>query len=193
MKSSRNWQIQHEGQAALRGTLEAALDRIQAESDGDFEAHLSRSVQAAPRARPLVVAPAGRMVELVDAVSYDPVLKKTKKPWKKQQWVIPQRTASPGWSRCLRPYDPRHPVVCMDESPRQLIRETRLGCRPRGAGTPRLRIRTCERVHGRRAVVQIRERRTDWAHFLNDCPALRLRRKDYPREQSEYSRPRVAL
>ena len=25
-----------------------------------------------------------------------------------------------------RPYDPRHPVVCMDESPRQLIRETRL-------------------------------------------------------------------
>ena len=53
-----------------------------------------------------------------------------------------------------RPYDPRHPVVCMDESPRQLIRD---GCRPRGAGTPRLRIRTLrgvQRVHGRRAVGQ---------------------------------------
>ena len=25
-----------------------------------------------------------------------------------------------------RPYDPQRPVVCMDESPRQLIRETRL-------------------------------------------------------------------
>ena len=25
-----------------------------------------------------------------------------------------------------RPYDPARPVVCMDESPRQLIRETRL-------------------------------------------------------------------
>ena len=24
-----------------------------------------------------------------------------------------------------RPYDARHPVVCMDETPRQLIRETR--------------------------------------------------------------------
>jgi hypothetical protein len=26
-----------------------------------------------------------------------------------------------------RPYDPDHPVICMDESPKQLIRETRLG------------------------------------------------------------------
>jgi hypothetical protein len=25
-----------------------------------------------------------------------------------------------------RPYDPRHPVICMDEQPKQLIRETRL-------------------------------------------------------------------
>jgi hypothetical protein len=24
-----------------------------------------------------------------------------------------------------RPYDPQHPVVCMDETPRQLIKETR--------------------------------------------------------------------
>ena len=43
------------------------------------------------------------------------------------------------------------------------------GCRPRGASTPRLRIRTLRgvHVHGCRAVGQ-QENGPDWAHFLND-------------------------
>jgi hypothetical protein len=34
-----------------------------------------------------------------------------------------------------RPYDPRHPVVCMDETLRQLIKETRTPI-PAGKGRP---------------------------------------------------------
>lgn len=55
------------------------------------------------------------------------------KPWRSRQWVIPP-TASGAFVAHMeqvldvykRPYDPLRPVVCMDESPRQLIRETRL-------------------------------------------------------------------
>ena len=35
-----------------------------------------------------------------------------------------------------RPHDPRYPVVCMDESPRQLIRETRLPLAVRSLRAP---------------------------------------------------------
>ena len=72
------------------------------------------------------------MVELeyVDAVSYETVRRVLKKtPWKKQQWVIPPKQNGEFVARMeqvldvyKRPYDPRHPVVCMDA--RQLIRET---------------------------------------------------------------------
>ena len=58
--------------------LEVALDKRKPErtyrrkADGDFEAHVRQLWQAAPRARPLVVAPAGRPhggTGIVDAVS----------------------------------------------------------------------------------------------------------------------------
>ena len=77
-----------------------------------------------------------------------------------------------------RPYDPQAPVVCMDESPRQLIRETRT---PVPAGPGRVarqdyeyeRCGVCsvfmavEPLSGQRAVrVTERRTRTDWAHFL---------------------------
>ena len=79
-----------------------------------------------------------------------------------------------------RPYDEQHPVVCMDESPRQLIRETRL---PVPAGPGRVarhddeyeRCGVCsvfmavEPLSGQRLVrVTARRTRTDWAHFLTD-------------------------
>ena len=77
-----------------------------------------------------------------------------------------------------RPYDPMRPVVCMDESPRQLIRETRLPM-PHGRGRDARhdyeyeRCGVCsvflavEPLAGRR-IASITERRTktDWAHFL---------------------------
>ncbi len=54
------------------------------------------------------------------------------KPWKRQCWVIPPRQNSAfvaAMEQVLdvykRPYDANFPVVCMDESPRQLIAETR--------------------------------------------------------------------
>lgn len=75
-----------------------------------------------------------------------------------------------------RPYDPMHPVICMDESPRQLIRETRVPLT--GAFGVRYdyeyeRCGVCslflavEPLAGQR-VVSVTERRTktDWAYFL---------------------------
>ncbi len=77
-----------------------------------------------------------------------------------------------------RPYDPEHPVVCMDESPRQLIRETRRPL-PAGRGVAARydyeyeRCGVCnvfmavEPLAGTRTVrITERKTRTEWARFL---------------------------
>lgn len=77
-----------------------------------------------------------------------------------------------------RPYDPRQPLVCMDETPRQLIRETRLalGMSPGKPARYDYEYERCgvcniflavEPLAGQR-LVQVSERKTktDWAHFL---------------------------
>ncbi len=82
-----------------------------------------------------------------------------------------------------RPYDAAHPVVCMDETPRQLIGQTRepIGAAP---GRPeredyeyrRLGVcnvfMACEPLAGRR-MTEVTERRTkiDWAHFIEAIAA----------------------
>ncbi len=80
----------------------------------------------------------------------------------------------------LRPYDPDRPVVAMDETPRQLIRETRVPI-PARPGQPErqdyeyARCGTCnvfmavEPLAGKR-IVKVTERKTryDWALFLRD-------------------------
>ena len=88
------------------------------------------------------------------------------------------------------PYDPKRPVICMDEQPRQLLKETR---RPiparRGqsarydyeyerAGTANLFL-FCEPLAGWRHV-EVTERRTrlDWAHQVR-----RLLESDYPQAE----------
>ena len=82
-----------------------------------------------------------------------------------------------------RPFDSQHPVICMDESPKQLISETRLSipCTPgyparhdyeyRRCGTCNIFI-ACEPLAGKR-LVKITNRRTkqDWAEFLRDIAA----------------------
>ena len=82
-----------------------------------------------------------------------------------------------------RPYDPAFPVVCMDETPRQLIRETRVPV-PAEPGRPARhdyeyrRRGTCnefmatEPLAGKR-MTRVTERKTkiDWAHFLTDIAA----------------------
>ena len=77
-----------------------------------------------------------------------------------------------------RPLDPRYPVVCMDESPRQLIAETRASI-PASPGRPAKQdyeyrrcgvcniFLACEPLVGKR-MVRVTERKTkgDWACFL---------------------------
>ena len=102
-------------------------------------------------------------------------------------WVIPPQANGEFVARMehvldvyKRPYDPLYPVVCMDESPRQLIRETRRPLPGRPGAVERYdyeyeRCGVCsifmaaEPLAGRR-IVQIKERRTrtDWALFLKD-------------------------
>ena len=79
-----------------------------------------------------------------------------------------------------RPFDPRHPVVCMDESPKQLIAETRIPI-PASPGQPIKQdyeyrrcgmcniFLACEPLAGKR-MVKVTERKTkqDWAYFLED-------------------------
>jgi hypothetical protein len=82
-----------------------------------------------------------------------------------------------------RPFDPRYPVVCMDESPKQLVAETRVSI-PASPGRPakydyeysRCGVYTiflaCEPLAGKR-MVKITERKTkgDWACFLEEIAA----------------------
>jgi len=79
-----------------------------------------------------------------------------------------------------RPFDPQNPVVCMDESPKQLIAETRIPI-PASSGQPIKhdyeyeRRGTCnvfmvfEPLTGYR-MVKVTKRRTrqDWAYFMED-------------------------
>jgi hypothetical protein len=79
-----------------------------------------------------------------------------------------------------RPLDPKNPVVCMDESPKQLIAETRVPI-PASPGQPERHdyeyrrcgmcniFIACEPLAGNR-MVKVTERKTrqDWAYFLED-------------------------
>ncbi len=79
-----------------------------------------------------------------------------------------------------RPFDPLYPVICMDESPKQLIAETRVPI-PVSPGQPAKYdyeyrrcgvcniFMACEPLRGKR-MVKITERRTkeDWARFLEE-------------------------
>ena len=103
--------------------------------------------------------------------------------------IPPQRNAdfAAAMERVLdihrRPYDAKFPVVCMDETPRQLIGETRTPV-PAAPGRPARedyeyrRLGTCnvfmatEPLVGRRHT-EVTERRTkaDWARFVRDIAA----------------------
>jgi transposase len=107
------------------------------------------------------------------------------KPWKKQGWVIPPEGNGDfvaAMEHVLdvykRPYDPKRPVVCMDETPRQLIKETRTPI-PAAAGRlerydyeyERCGVFTVfmanEPLAGKR-MTKVSERKTksDWAAFI---------------------------
>lgn len=79
-----------------------------------------------------------------------------------------------------RPFDPDNPVICMDESPKQLIRETRLG-KPMRKGNEALvdyeyfRCGVCnifmasEPLTGKR-FTKVTEQKTkgDWAEYIKE-------------------------
>ena len=79
-----------------------------------------------------------------------------------------------------RPYDPTLPVVCMDETPRQLIGEARvpIPATPgrarredyeyRRLGTANVFMASEPLAGGRMTKVTARRTKTDWAHFLHD-------------------------
>ena len=82
-----------------------------------------------------------------------------------------------------RPFDPRYPVVCMDESPKQLIAETKIpiAASPGHVAKYDYEYKRCgvcnifmasEPLAGKR-IVKITERRTkhDWGYFLEDIAA----------------------
>lgn len=79
-----------------------------------------------------------------------------------------------------RPYSPSNPVVCMDESPKQLIKETRKPIEVKKGQPERVDYEyercgvcnifmACEPLVGKR-IVDIKERRTkkDWAKFIHE-------------------------
>ncbi|MBU1475148.1 MAG: IS630 family transposase [Acidobacteria bacterium] len=164
--------------------------------DGDFEAHLvALSCSNPPEgfARWSLRLLADRVVELnyIDSISHEAVRRNLKKnelkPWRQKGWVIPpERNGSfvANMEMVLdvykRPFDPLHPVVCMDESPKQLIAETKL---PIPASPGRVArhdyeyrrcgvcniFLACEPLAGKR-MVRVTERKTkqDWACFLEE-------------------------
>ena len=109
------------------------------------------------------------------------------KPWKKKGWVIPPEQNADfvaAMEKVLdvykRPYNKDFPVLCMDESPRQLIRETRTAI-PAAAGRPECYDYEYERcgrgnifmvsepLAGRRMVkVTEHRRKSDWASFIQE-------------------------
>lgn len=105
------------------------------------------------------------------------------KPLRRVGWVIPpQRNAdfAAGMERVLdlyrRPYDAYFPLVCMDETPRQLIGETRRPVPP-APGRPARedyeyrRLGTCNVFMATEPLTGWRLTKADWAHFLRDIAA----------------------
>ncbi|MEM6816771.1 MAG: IS630 family transposase [Bacteroidota bacterium] len=123
----------------LEGVLERKpTERVYSKKvDGDLEAKLVQlccSEPPAGYAKWSLRLLAEKIVELryVESISHGSRRKRIKKnelkPWKVKSWVIPPKQNSAFVSAMeqvldvyKRPYDESYPVVCMDESPKQLI------------------------------------------------------------------------
>jgi len=109
------------------------------------------------------------------------------KPWKRKGWVIPPLQNGDfvaNMEKVLevykRPYDEKRPVVCMDESPKQLIGETQTPIKAKPGKVEKfdyeyVRNGVCnificvEPLSGKRYVkVTKRKTKQDWAHFLKE-------------------------
>ena len=108
------------------------------------------------------------------------------KPWKVKSWVIPAKQSADFVANMenvldvyKRPYSSDYPVVCMDESPKQLIAETRIPEKMKDGsklidyeysrkGVCNIFIAN-EPLAGKR-IVKITKRKTkkDWAEFIKE-------------------------
>ncbi|HSN23102.1 MAG TPA: IS630 family transposase [Methylomicrobium sp.] len=170
-------------------------DRVyEKKTDGDFEARLiALSCGNPPEGfvRWSLRLLADKVVELnyIDSISHEAIRRIPKKnelkPWQCKGWVIPPEhngSFVANMERVLdvykRPFDPFRPVVCMDESPKQLIGEVRppTPASPGQAAKQDYEYRrlgvcnvflACEPLAGKR-LVTVSERKTkgDWALFL---------------------------
>ena len=122
---------------------------------------------------------------------YVEFLKNEIKPKQRKGWVIPldqNGSFVANMEMVLdvykRPFDLHHPIICMDESPRQMISETRVpipaspgrtakhDCEYKRCGKPNIFL-ACEPLAGKH-IVEVTERRTalDWACFVEQIAAL---------------------
>ena len=129
------------GMVAALGGRQGRRPSYVRKADGEFEAHLvALSLREPPEGHSQwsLRLLADRIVELghIDSVSHETVRRVLKKnaikPWRRVGWVIPPQgnaDFAAAMEKVLdvyrRPYDAAFPVVCMDETPRQLIGETR--------------------------------------------------------------------
>ncbi|HZI75793.1 MAG TPA: IS630 family transposase [Gemmatimonadales bacterium] len=162
--------------------------------DGAQEAHLIALACSAPpdgQARWTLRLLAQHMVELayVDTLSHETVRQTLKKnalkPHQRRMWCIPEKPSAE-FVYCMedvlevyhRPYDPKRPVVCVDETFKQLIGETREPLPMRAGSVERVDyvytrngvaslFLACEPLAGwRHIAVTDHRRRTDWALFI---------------------------
>lgn len=130
--------------------LEAALGRKIQENrrrkvTGDVEARIcaiacSQPPEGASRWTMQAIADELIRLEVVDYITDSTVCEVMKKneikPWLVKEWCIPQADAEfvakmeDVLDVYQRPYDPLCPVVCIDETSKQLIKETRIPCGP---------------------------------------------------------------
>jgi transposase len=187
--------------------LAAAVDRrpprrdYRRKLDGEQEAHLVALACSTPpegHGRWSLRLLAARMVELayVGTLSYQTtrrVLERNDlKPWLRKRWVIPPKANAEFVWRMedvlgvyRRPYDAKCPLVCMDETSKQLLTDARppLPRKPSFPervdyeyarhGTANLFL-FCEPLQGKRWVT-VTDRRTsaDWAHQIRDLVDVR--------------------
>lgn len=125
------------------------------------------------------------------------VKKNELKPWLNQRWCIPPKANAEfvcAMEDILevyhRPYDPKRPLVCMDEATKQQVKETRAP-RPAQPGVPQRYDYTYERngtstlfmisapLEGWRHV-EVTDRKTaiDWAHRMKELVDLHFPQAD---------------
>jgi transposase len=163
--------------------------------DGDQEARVIALVCSLPPegyARWSLRLLADRVVqlEIVETISHETIRRvldeNELKPWRREEWCIPAANAEYVYHMedvlavYKRPADPKHPLVCFDESPEQLVSETRqaLPIQPgkiekfdyeyRREGVANLFMFFAPLENWRFVKVTDQRTKTDWAYCMRD-------------------------